>query len=191
MLGFHMPWMGSRSSPHVSARAMIGVKPADSVLVVGASDGGLAADVALVTGLNGRTVVVDSAAGSQAGVDAAAAKAGALVEFLVAPATALPLDPGGFDVVIVLAASLPELGAPSGVFDEAARVTRPAGRVLFIEHLRKPGVRALRSKPAAPRLETATVCRLFEGAGLRSARVLAEADGRRFYEAVKPRRDRT
>jgi ubiquinone/menaquinone biosynthesis C-methylase UbiE len=131
-------------------------------------------------------VVVDSAAGSQAGVDAAAAKAGALVEFLVAPATALPLDPGGFDVVIVLAASLPELGAPSGVFDEAARVTRPAGRVLFIEHLRKPGVRALRSKPAAPPL--AAVCRLLESAGLRSARVLAEAAGMRFYEAVKPRR---
>ena len=91
---------------------MTGVKPADSVLVVGASDGGLAADVALVTGLNGRTVVVDSAAVSQAGVDAAAAKVGALVEFLVAPATALPLDPEGFDVVIVLAASLPELGPP-------------------------------------------------------------------------------
>ena len=186
MPGFHMPWMRKRASPYATVRAMTGIRPADAVLVVGASDAGLAADVALVTGLNGRTLVVDARASAQAGLDAAAADAGALVEFMAAAPAAVPIDGDAFDVVIVLASSLPQMGPPSSVFAEAARLVRPAGRVLVIERVSKAGTRA--AAPAAPALAADVVCGLLLGAGLRAPRALADVQGVRFYEGVKPRR---
>ena len=47
-------------SSHATALAMVGAKAGQSVVVLGA-DGPLAAAIGLVTGLNGRTVVVDGA----------------------------------------------------------------------------------------------------------------------------------
>ena len=46
------------ASPYQTSLAMIGAKAGSTVIVVGASEPALAAEVALVTGLNGRTLAV-------------------------------------------------------------------------------------------------------------------------------------
>src|SRR5688572_13599827 len=87
------------AAPHATAIAMIGAKPGQSVVVLGA-DGPLAAAIGLVTGLNGRTVVVDRAEDAAARVQTAADDAGALVEFVNAAPDATTCDDSGFDIVV-------------------------------------------------------------------------------------------
>ena len=96
-------------SPHQTALAMIGAKAGSSVLVIGASDLELAAEVAAVTGLNGRTLLVDPDPAVAAKAEAAGGKAGGLIEFQRAPLAMLPIDAETFDVVVLpgLAASAP------------------------------------------------------------------------------------
>jgi ubiquinone/menaquinone biosynthesis C-methylase UbiE len=182
-----MPWWPTRSSPYATARAMIGVKPGDRVLVIGAGNGELAAQLALVTGLNGRTLVVDVAPEAAQHVDRAAARAGALVEFNVAPTAILPLDPATFDIVTVNRplARIPDRDR-SATIAEAVRVLRPGGRVLVLEHAERRGLFGARP-PAGPALSGDAVRELLTAAGLRAARVLANAEGRVYVEAIKAR----
>ena len=83
---------------------MVAARAADTVAVFGApgtAEAALAAEIALTTGLNGRTLVIDVGTDARARVEAAAAKAGALVEFEWAPVTMPPLDADTFDVVVI------------------------------------------------------------------------------------------
>ena len=79
-------WFRQGPSPHQTALAMIGAKAGHHVVIAGADDPDLAAALALVTGLNGQTLVVDERSDAEALVNAAAAKAGALMDFLAATA---------------------------------------------------------------------------------------------------------
>jgi ubiquinone/menaquinone biosynthesis C-methylase UbiE len=164
-----------------AALAMIGAKAAQNVLFIGAGDPDLAASVALVTGLNGRTVVVARAPGAAPRVEAAAAKAGALVEFVDAPPAMLPLDSGTFDVVVVhdrLAGHAQERGA---IVAEAARAVRSGGRVLIIEAARRPGLFAALSG-GQPLLDDATALALLTDARLTAVRHLSTVDGIAYFE---------
>jgi ubiquinone/menaquinone biosynthesis C-methylase UbiE len=185
IIGVPMKWLRQGASPYQTALAMIGAKPGQQVLVVGAADGKLAAAVALVTGLNGRTLVVDRSPEAQPRVESAGAAAGALVDFERAPLTMLPLDTGAFDLTIVQH----ELGAPKAepslILAEAARVVRDGGRVIVIEAARRPGLLGLLQRPARPTVDGGTIRDLLVSLGLRAARVLAEADGAVYVEAVK------
>src|SRR6185503_6303073 len=97
-----MAWMRiGRLPPYQTAVAMIGAKPGDRVAVLGSSDPALAAQVSLVTGLNGHVVVIDRAPGAADRVESAAARAGALVAFEEAPVTNVPLEASGFDIVVI------------------------------------------------------------------------------------------
>jgi ubiquinone/menaquinone biosynthesis C-methylase UbiE len=182
-----MKWPGSGASPHQTELAMIGAKAGDRVLVIGAGDGRLAAALGLVTGLNGRTLVVDRAPGAQSRVEAAARSAGTLVDFDAAPAATLALGDGAFDVVVVpheLSARPGELGR---IASEAARVARPGGRVMVIEETERRGFRRLLMRDAPRPIPTEEIRTLLSDAGLRAARVLAEVDGIAYVDAVKPR----
>jgi ubiquinone/menaquinone biosynthesis C-methylase UbiE len=185
IIGVLMKWLRQGRSPYQTAVAMIGTKPGQRVLIVGASDGKLAAAIALVTGLNGRTLVVDRTAEAQTRVERAAADAGALVDFERATSTMLPLDAGAFDLAVVQR----ELGAPtaepSKILAEAARVVRDGGRVLVIEAAPRQGVLSMLQRPARQSMESASIRDLLASLGLRAARVLAEADGAVYVEAVK------
>lgn len=165
--------------------AMVGAKPGQQVLIVGAGGPDLTAEIALVTGLNGRTVVVDR--GPDLGlVEAAAAKAGALIEVVDAPLTMLPLDAGSFDLVVVqarLASRAPELR--DQVVAEAVRVAGPGRRIVLIEGARRAGLFGLVSAKA-PTLDEATGKALLERAGTVGPRHLADADGLAFFEGRKP-----
>lgn len=167
---------------------MIGAKPGDRVLVIGAGDGRLAAGLGLLTGLNGRTLVVDRTPGAQARVDAAARRAGALVEFDPSAAATLPIADGAFDIVVVpqeLSARPTEL---AHIASEAARVARPGGRVMVIEQTERRGFRALLMRDARRVIPAEEIRALLSDAGLRAARVLAEVDGIAYIDAMKPRK---
>ena len=180
-----MRWIKQDTRPHQTALAMVGAKPGQQVLVIGAGNGRLAAALAGVTGLNGRTLVVDASAGAETAVNAAAADAGALVEF--AQGTCAQLESGGslFDIVVVHR----RLTAPNvdrgGILDEAARVVRPGGRVVVIEGKGASGWRGLLQKPGPPAISGASVCDLLTAAGLLATRVLAESEGVTYVEGAR------
>jgi ubiquinone/menaquinone biosynthesis C-methylase UbiE len=181
-----MSWFKKGPSPHQTAVAMVGAKPGSIVVVLGAGDGGLAAELALVTGLNGQTVVVDPAAGSEATVTAAAAEAGALVDLEHALLTALPAGSGTVDVAVIQNQLGASGSARQAIVAQANRVIRPGGRVVVIEGREPRGFFASQRNQAAA-LDGAAVLALFEGSELRAARALAETNGLAFIEAVKPR----
>ena len=175
------------ASPHQTPLAMIGAKSGSRVLVIGAGDAAIAAELALVAGLNGHVLVIDRAAGAAARVDAAAAKAGALVEFQDAPVTMLPLDPDGFDIVVLNRryAEMTDEDRANAV-GETMRVARPGGRLIVIEATPRPGL--FRAVPArAPTVTPEAIREAVARAGWRASRVLADVDGVAYIEAVKPR----
>jgi len=166
---------------------MIGAKSGDRVLVIGAGDGRLAANLGLATGLNGRTLVIDRERGAEARIDAAAAKAGALVEFNAMPAATLSLDDATFDIVVIPheLSSRPE--DRTQILSEAVRVVRPGGRVMVVERTERGGFRDLLSRDSRPVVASDDVRALLVDAGLRAARVLADVDGLAYVEGIKPR----
>lgn len=183
-----MKWLRSGASANQTELAMIGAKAGDRVLVIGAGDGRLAAGLGLVTGLNGRTLVVDRTPGAEARVEAAARRAGALVEFDAAPTATLSIGDGVFDIVVVpheLSEHPSELGR---IASEAARVARPGGRVMVVEQTERSGFRGLLMRDARRALPAEDIRTLLSDAGLRAARVLAEVDGTAYIDAVKPRK---
>ena len=162
---------------------MIGAKVGDRVAALGAGGGTLAAEIALVTGLNGRTLVVDPDAAAAQRIETAAAKTGALVEFDKAPLTMLPLDPGSFDIVVL---NMPLGAAGEGqrptICAEAHRVLRAGGRVVALERGPRPGLLGFLPRPTSPMLGQETVVGLLTAAGFRGVRVLAESEGVTYYE---------
>ena len=182
-----MPWLRPGLPPHVTGLAMIGSKPAQQVLIVGAADPGLAAAVGTVTGLNGRTVVVDPASGAEQAVQKAAADAGTLVEFEQGPLAPLSAATDAFDIV-VLCRTLGRPEAPPTIqIAEAKRVIRSGGRVVVIQR-GKPGGMFGGFRANAPGALTGDAIRdLLDGAGLAAARVLADVGGVIYIEGSKRR----
>ncbi len=177
---------GTKGSPQQTAVAMLGVRPGDSVVVLGASDPPLAGAIGAMTGLNGQTTVVDRAAGAAGRIAAAAGAAGALVDFKDAPLTLLTLDPNRFDAAI-LPAGLSALGADAPlVLAEAIRVVRPGGRVALCEPTSRPGLFRLLQTPR-PTIDPASVTQRLIACGLRAARHVGDIEGVSYFEGVKPR----
>jgi ubiquinone/menaquinone biosynthesis C-methylase UbiE len=176
-------WFRKGLSPYQTALAMVGAKSGDQVVIVGAGDADLSARIALVTGLNGQTTVID-ADEARPRVEAAASRAGALVEFSAAPASALPVTAGSVDVVVFtlgLASLTPSARVLAMV--EATRILRPGGRTVVIEGIATRGP----AGAASPNLPSEDVLALLTQAGGRAVRTLATAGGRTYYEARKPR----
>lgn len=175
-----MRWFRPGPPPHQTALAMIGAKPGQQVAILGAGDGSLAAAVAGITGLNGRTVVTDPAPDAEARIAAAAAKAGTLVDFV--PSGLAP----GFDVVVVQRFLSPP-NVPAQVLQAAAGLVRPGGRVVVIEGGMTAGWLGLGRRAIAPAIAGETIRDLLSAAGLRAARVLAHSEGTTYVEASKAR----
>jgi ubiquinone/menaquinone biosynthesis C-methylase UbiE len=177
-------WFRKGLSRHHTAIAMIGTKSGDEVMVVGASDPELAAEVALVTGLNGTTIVCDPDTRARAQVEHAAREAGALVEFATATPTSLPAADESQDVVVLMnAADAVAHVDPALVLQHALRVLRPGGRVIVVDGTRSSGF--FRSGGGAARLPAQTILTRLEQAGTRARRQLAEVNGVSYYEARK------
>ena len=72
-----------------------------------------------------------------------AAEAARAVEVVEAPAERLPFPDARFDTAVVTLV-LCTVSDPRRALDEIARVLKPGGRLLFVEHVRAPGGRLAR-----------------------------------------------
>ncbi len=182
-----LKWFRKGPFPYQTALAMVGVRSGDLVIVVGAADPDLPAELALVTGLNGQTLVVDRAAGRRESVEAAARQAGALVDFAEAAPTSLPASAETIDI-LVIAVGLASLTTDerAASVNEAMRVLRPGGRVIVIEG-GKTSRRAGRGQQQGPDLNADAILALLTGAGAKAVRTLATVGGVTYHEARKAR----
>jgi ubiquinone/menaquinone biosynthesis C-methylase UbiE len=174
-------------SPWRTPLAMIGAKAGDQVIVIGAGDGRLAAEVALVTGLNGRLLVVDASQAARARVDAAAARAGALLEFTATDPTALPAEEQTFDVAVLhmVLAGLSDATRVAAA-GEVYRVVKPGGRLVVLEGGTQARFFGLTTTPASG-LGYAVVSDVLTSAGWRTSRLLADVGGVVYTEAIRAR----
>lgn len=182
-----MSWLTPNPRPFQTALAMVGAKPGLQVLVLGAGDGKIAAAIAHVTGLNGRTLVIDPSHDAQTPVERAAAEAGALVDFQQAALTDLPSDLGSFDIVVLHQRLSAAADDPAPMIAEAVRVLRPGGRVVVVEGVMHTGWRDRLKAPRQSKIDADVIQGLLTAAGLRASRMLAEADGVTYAEGAKPR----
>jgi ubiquinone/menaquinone biosynthesis C-methylase UbiE len=164
---------------------MIGAKAGQRVLMVGAADSQLAAAVAAVTGLNGRTLVVDPSPDAQRAVEAAAMDFGTLVEFEPRAFSNISGDADLFDIVVLSHALSVPGEKPVNVINEAVRVVRAGGRVVAIEGASTAGLLSALRRRARPALSGDAIRDLLAAAGLRATRVLAEAEGLTYVEGAK------
>ncbi len=169
------------------AVAMVGARGGDRVLVVGTGDAALATELAQVTGLTGEVRVADDAPDAAAKIEAAVRKSGSLVELDAAPAAHLPFDRGSFDVV-VLNRQLGEaqVAERMRIASEAVRIAKPGGRIVVIEAGPATGLFARFSKPRDV-LAPDVIQGVLTTAGCRATRVLAEAGGAVYVEALTAR----
>jgi ubiquinone/menaquinone biosynthesis C-methylase UbiE len=176
------------TDPHTLAVSMTGVKMGDRMAHIGCPDGGRLAAIAAKVGLSGRAVAIVSDATEAARARKGAAQAGVLVEVEVAAPDALPLDKESIDLLVVddtggMLARAPE-DQQHGIIQDALRVLRPGGRLMVIGAGSKEGLAALLARPATPPFDATPV---LEASGMRSVRTLAEREGLRFAEGMKPR----
>jgi len=132
-------------------------------------------------------IVPDDAAAARA--QKGAADSGVLVEVDVAPPTRLPLDNDAFDVAVIddTGGLLSTMRAEDRVATvrEAIRILRPGGRVIVIGVVPRGGLGALFSRAQnEPSLDPAPA---LQADGFKSVRTLAEREGLRFTEGIKPR----
>lgn len=180
-----LKWFRKGPSPYQTSLAMVGVKTGDRVLLAGAPEPELAAQLARLTGLNGQTVAANQPAPSRAAIESAAAAEGVLVEFADAPPERLPADDGVVDIVVLAVQKTDASDAAWGrLLSEGFRSLRAGGRLLVIEGVRKSGLFGSSSSAPPP---ADTVSPQLVAAGGRAARLLASAEGLTYYEAQKPR----
>lgn len=177
-------WLRTAAPARETGVAMVDPRAGHSLLVIGTSHPRLAAACAAVTGLNGRTVIVGRGTTEQKLVEGAAAAAGALIEFVDAPAAMLPLDPDTFDVVVI--AQRADATHDGPIVSEAFRVAKPAARIIIVTGQRRAGIfGALQGAGPAPNPEA--VIAVLKAAGGVAVRRLAGVEGVSYFEARKPR----
>ncbi|MEO7190440.1 MAG: hypothetical protein ABI051_05245 [Vicinamibacterales bacterium] len=176
-------WLRKAPPPYEAALAMIGVKAGQRVLVLDAGYPRLAGELARVTGLNGLTQVW-AREQDRAATDAAAAEAGALIDFVVRDAVPTP-QPGTFDLAIWVAPlAAVEADRRLTRTHDALHMLRPGGRIIVIDDTRPTGGFS-RSRPSAVGSEQ--VVALMAAAGALASRALGAIDGLTYYEGQQNR----
>jgi hypothetical protein len=157
---------------HVS---MTGVRMGERFIQIGCDDRSLLAGLAAKVGLSGSAAVAvfDEASADRA--RATGAKVGALIDVQVMASGTLPFDTEGVDMVVIddtrdALASRPD-GMRDTILSDALRTVRTGGRIEVVQSL-----------GTAPHGITGEL----EKAGFKPVRVLAEKDGFRFVEGLKP-----
>jgi len=178
-----------RGDPYMLVVSMIGVKMGDRVVQIGCAHGGRLGAIAVKVGLSGHAaaIVPDEAAAERA--RKGAAEAGALVDVDIAPPTRLPGKDAAFDLAVIddtggLVAAM-RAGDRVATLREALRVLRPGGRAIAIGTAPRGGLGALFTRAQSDPGFDATAA--LQAGGFKSVRLLAEREGFRFVEGIKPR----
>jgi len=156
---------------------MTGVRLGNRLLSIGVRDVAMIAALAAKTGLSGQANAVESDAARAQSAASALERAGALVDVVHAPWTALPYADASFDIAIlrdVLASIAPS--DLTGCLAEVLRVLRPGGRAIVIESAR----RSLLSRAPQPSGEQP-----LRDARFAAVRTLGEAEGAFYVEGIK------
>jgi ubiquinone/menaquinone biosynthesis C-methylase UbiE len=186
-----MPIFRKGPGPHALPLAMSGIKMGERLLYVGAGTPGLFAALASKVGLTGRACAVVYRRPDVPAIEQAAARQGVLVEIAFTPNGRFPHDADGFDLAVfdsthgLLGTVSPQ--DRSECLREVFRVLRHGGRLLVVES--KPGGidALLRRTPTDPAYAaTGGAKPAIEAAGFRPVRILAERQGFRFTEGLKP-----
>lgn len=172
---------------------MSGVNTGERVLQIGIEEPRVAGAIAARAGLSGQTTMAVADERAAARARSAAEQAGALVDVHVVPWDRLPFSDGAFDAVIVhstngLLAAMPD-SARMVALREWWRVVRAGGRVVVFERGTPSGLRAL-LRPASPNPDydaAGGAAPALEAAGFRPVRLLADREGYRFIEGIRPR----
>jgi SAM-dependent methyltransferase len=179
-------WFRSALPPYQTPLAMLGAKAGQQVVFLDAADPGLAAEVARITGLNGRTLVAVRDTEARRTVESAAAEAGVLVELTDAGQATEREATGAYDLAVITADWI-ELRSDQRrkLVDEAFRVARPGGRIVLVLSAGKPAW-PVRARPV-PRELADEARSMLTGTGCRAVRVLGVVPGTTYVEGVKPR----
>lgn len=168
---------------------MTGAQLGDRILQIGCADGSALAAVAAKAGLSGRTLAVVADENAAMRVRKGARQQGVLVEVEIAPPTRLPVDDDSFDLVVIDDAKGDfadmDPGVQTETTREAFRALHPGGRCLVISGTPGGGLSALIGGGSATPAFDATPA--LESGGFRFVRLLAEREGLRFREGMKPR----
>ena len=192
MLRF-LPFRKTTIGKEPLAVAMSGVRSGERVLQLDLDDPAVAAGIAAKTGISGEAVLV--VADNEAAVQAqrAARRIDEVLDVRVVRFTELPFDTSTFDAVVVHNVSGRFSGAPRETRDrmlgEIQRVLRGGGRLIVLDAGPASGLPALLGR--APRSDPQYAAAggsvaLLEAAGFRPVRLLAERDGYRFTEGLRP-----
>jgi ubiquinone/menaquinone biosynthesis C-methylase UbiE len=168
--------------------SMVGLKLGASVLQLGGRDAALIAELAKAVGISGEAGVVAESDAECDGVRRAAERAGVLVEARTGRLGALPCDPESFDVVVApdLLGSL-RMNERVLCLQQALKVLRPNGRCVVIEAAPRGGIGGFFSRRELDRtyLLNGGAVGALEAEGFRAVRLLAEREGKSFFEGTK------
>jgi len=178
-----------RGDPHSLVVSMTGVKMGDRLVQIGCAHGGRLGAVAAKVGLSGQAVAVVPDEASAARARKGAAQAGVLVDVETAPPTRLPANDDAFDLAVIddTGGLVGAMRAEDRVatLRETFRVVRPGGRAILISAAQRGGLGALLTRTQSGPEFNATPG--LQAEGFKSVRVLAEREGLRFVEGIKPR----
>jgi SAM-dependent methyltransferase len=170
---------------------MSGVRMGERVLQIGIDDPSLVGAIAAKVGLSGHAAIAVADAHARASAQAAATKAGVLMDLQVTSLASLPFAESSFDVVVVhgvrgLLATFDE-SARIAMLREAHRTLRAGGRIVIIEGTAQGGIASLlRPRPRAEGYDASGgAVSALATAGFRAARVLGERERYRFSEGLK------
>lgn len=166
--------------------SMTGVRMGERFLQIGCHDRALLSGLAAKVGLSGAAAVASANAASAKRAAAVGAKVGALIDVRPMAGRALPFDNNQFDMIVVddtdgsFAAIEGE--ARLGYLRDALRVVRAGGRIEVVEGLGGGGM----FRGAVARPQGYDMLRDLAAAGFKPSRLLAEKDGFRFLEGLRP-----
>jgi SAM-dependent methyltransferase len=192
MLRF-LPFRKTTIGKEPLAVAMSGVRTGERVLQIDLDDPAVAAGIAAKTGISGEAVLVVPDNDAAVRANRAAKRIDEVLNVRVVPFTDLPFDADAFDAVIIHNVGGRFSGAPRDTRDrimrEISRVLRAGGRLVVLDAGEVSGLPALMSRAARPDPQYAAAggsVSLLEAAGFRPVRLLADRDGYRFTEGLRP-----
>jgi hypothetical protein len=173
--------------------AMIGLRLGERLLQIGVDDPAVLGALAAKVGISGHAAVMTFDEAAAARARAAIVDASTLADVTVTSDGTLAFHAAAFDVIVVNSVSglLPKLHSAvrSRLLTETSRVVRGGGRVIAIEAGVRSGLKAVFAP--TPRTDEqyeqrgGTVTAM-EEAGFKPVRLLADRDGMRFIEGLRP-----